>query len=267
MSNSCIQRKLRMLYNIPQPRIVPISPYESGYSKSALDMRRKAEILKYAGPQSTIKLNKLTKAERFSQIVRGFSPLQKSVRNNNSDQDNFCDSSMNQVLTTSSDVPGPPVYLYLDKSIPLYQYIPPATIFNESSETNTNIPFIFHPVSPTNDGIVSFIANNTDTVVYTSIGVLEILNIETSMTTFTLTIPYSTTTTTSITDSTCLLQVLLNKSPALTRNYVYSINHLNQTITVENITLYTTPGYFFEFQFFINRSVSINTSNTILTVE
>jgi hypothetical protein len=116
----CSQRKERLNFTTPPVRFELTSPYlrYPQYKQNDFDMRRKAEILKYSGPQSTIKLNKLTKAERFSQVVRGYSPVQKSIRNNNNNnnnnnnQNNFCDSSMNRVLTTSSDVPGPrPIYI------------------------------------------------------------------------------------------------------------------------------------------------------------
>jgi hypothetical protein len=42
----CDQRKKQMLFNIPQFRYTPVSPYNGSFTKFQLDMRRKAEILK-----------------------------------------------------------------------------------------------------------------------------------------------------------------------------------------------------------------------------
>lgn len=109
----CYQRKLRMLFNTPFTRLTPISPYQGNITKEDLDMRRKAEILKYNS-----QVGKPTKTQKYSQTVRGNNPSQKTIRTNNNNAD--CDSIYK--LSTSSDVPGPPIYLYLNKDIPLYNY-------------------------------------------------------------------------------------------------------------------------------------------------
>ena len=126
---ACQQRQNRMLYNVPMPRVETISPYtNSNLTKHDLDMRRKAEILKYSGPQNSNYVKNLTKSEKFAQLVRGNSPTQKMLTKTISQ---FCDSSMNHYLTSSSDVPGPIIPLYLDVNIPLYNFAKPNKTFGE----------------------------------------------------------------------------------------------------------------------------------------
>jgi hypothetical protein len=69
----CQQRKKVMLYNTPTNRYTPINPYEQtpSFSKFQLDMRRKAEILKYSASASSTKTNNLTKNQKWSQIISG----------------------------------------------------------------------------------------------------------------------------------------------------------------------------------------------------
>lgn len=61
-----------MVFNVPPPRYNPISPYDGTYSQYQLDMRRKAEILKYSNNASSSKTNNLSKAQRWAQIVNGY---------------------------------------------------------------------------------------------------------------------------------------------------------------------------------------------------
>jgi len=218
-------------------------------------MRRKAEILQYSGPQSSIKLNKLTRAERYAQIVRGYSAEQKQKRiQNNQFEIAYCESSMNIVSTTSSNVPGPPMYLYLDKTVPLYLYKPPNTRFNENNDENTNY-FQFHAMSPINT--VSFNTNSNDA--YKQIGVLEILNISNAITNFNITIPYTSLNTdaNSIDSSKCILQITYDKNPVILSHYQYNVDTINSIISVNNIELYTVKGYFYEI------NLKLNISNTI----
>jgi hypothetical protein len=78
LQSLCQQRSKQLLFNKPQPRYDPLSPYNGTYTKFQLDMRRKAEVLKYSNNASSTKTNNLTKAERWSQIARGNSNFQSS---------------------------------------------------------------------------------------------------------------------------------------------------------------------------------------------
>lgn len=79
LAEYCNQRKKQLLFNVPPPRFNPISPYDNGaFTKFQLDMRRKAEILKYSNNASATKTNNMSKSERWAQLVNGNS----SNRNN-----------------------------------------------------------------------------------------------------------------------------------------------------------------------------------------
>jgi len=87
------------------------SPYQK-YTQYEVDMRRKAEILKYRASNKSSMQNNLTKAQTFSQIVNG--------TYQNITTDNNCPNTIINTPTYYSDVPGPTQNLFLDPSIPLY---------------------------------------------------------------------------------------------------------------------------------------------------
>jgi hypothetical protein len=117
LAKSCLQRKLYLNYlnqSIPHVRRDITSPYPAN-TQFELDMRRKAEILKYNYQSS--KVGKTTRAQRWT------------ILNNNAtafNRNNRCIVPDNQIIytpSTSSDVPGPMIQLYEDPSIPLYKFI------------------------------------------------------------------------------------------------------------------------------------------------
>ena len=104
----CYQRKQQQLYNFPLPRYTPISPYPK-YTQFQLDMRRKAEILKYSSNLSSSKTNNLSKKEKWAKLA--------NAKNNSV---KYCPGNLSlATLSTSCDVPGPITILYNDNSIPL----------------------------------------------------------------------------------------------------------------------------------------------------
>jgi hypothetical protein len=62
-----------MLLNVPPARIQTVSPYNTGQpfqtTKFNLDMRRKAEVLKYTPTQSSSQTNSLTQKQKFTKAV------------------------------------------------------------------------------------------------------------------------------------------------------------------------------------------------------
>jgi hypothetical protein len=143
----CNLRKRQQLFAMPSFRANPISPYPE-YTQQQLDMRRKAEILQYAGNRMNTKTNSLTKSERYAQIISGkyqsrsfattyietLSYVRDPVLDISlaiitrtpvySNPDPTCPlDNMIPVPTSSSDVPGPIINLYNDTSIPLYNYL------------------------------------------------------------------------------------------------------------------------------------------------
>ena len=94
--------------------ILSASPYPT-YTQEQLNMRRKAEILQYQPKKQSTQQNSLTKAQKFAQIVNG--SASKPVNTTTT-----CNDGIIYTPSTSSGVPGPVQNLYLDPSIPLYNY-------------------------------------------------------------------------------------------------------------------------------------------------
>jgi len=117
------QQNLRnsKLFNIPPFRYTPVSPYNGTVTQFDLDMRRKAEILKYNKNAN----GKITKKQSWTQTVAG--SLQRRTYSQTAVQTivagGICeDVSRRPAPTTSSGVPGPVMNLYYDPSINLYNY-------------------------------------------------------------------------------------------------------------------------------------------------
>lgn len=110
-SNQRKQRNQFILYeSSTHSRATVVSPYNynsSGeliYSQFDLDMRRKAEILKYQNKNNGSINKKWT-----------------YLSNNNSNA-RACSKTNIPISSTASGVPGPPIMLYYDDTIPLYKY-------------------------------------------------------------------------------------------------------------------------------------------------
>lgn len=172
----CNLRKRQQLFAMPSFRATPISPYNGTITQTQLDMRRKAEILKYAGNRMNTKTNSLTKQQRYNQVISGKYQSRPYITTytdtvtyvydkqldmeipiithtpvySNPDPDCPLDD-MIPVPTSSSDVPGPIIQLYNDSSIPLYNY---------SSTMNNNV-YAFTDVIETNMFKVNYAAENT----------------------------------------------------------------------------------------------------------
>jgi hypothetical protein len=142
----CNLRKRQQLFAMPSFRATPISPYPE-YTQQELDMRRKAEILQYAGNRMNTKTNSLTQTGRYGQIISGkyqsrpftttytetasyaydpiidlsFVVITRTPVFSNPDPTCPLDNMIPRP-TSSSDVPGPIINLYNDESIPLYNY-------------------------------------------------------------------------------------------------------------------------------------------------
>lgn len=113
----CQQRRLMQMNNMPLTRVTPVNPYAGNFTKMQLDMRRKAEVLKYSANKSSSQTNNLTKKQQFALLIKGgiASPSQEAMQNGTA-------SCAALTPTTSCDVPGPVMYLYEDKTVPLYNY-------------------------------------------------------------------------------------------------------------------------------------------------
>jgi len=260
----CNLRKLRMQFNVPPTRLRILSPYSNGFTKHEIDMRRKAEILKHQGPQKSTQMNTLTKKQKFAQVIRGYNPEQKTVRSSNFTEGQlaFCNSKENKVLSTSSDVPGPAIPLFLDKSVPLYNY----TVGNRTyaiipDEKQTWRFFVNEENENSIQTIIPFVQKN--------IGTLEIIEPSSSLIKYKLVISYSSTTTTTTTTTTntvnnAQLQIYYGGSEIMyPTTFEYNID--DENIIIDNIVLYTNSGYFYELLLTINNYESITIKNFTLT--
>ena len=118
LEDICKQRRRQLLFTIPPPRNTIQSPYPQ-YTQQQLDMRRKAEILKYAGNKQNTKTNSLTRTERYAQAMRNRNRVDLTTTVNNV---SCPDDTIIYTSSSASGVPGPSIPLYLDNSVPLYNY-------------------------------------------------------------------------------------------------------------------------------------------------
>ena len=196
INNLLIAKRSRALYNVPSARFIPTSPYPT-YTQQQLDMRRKVEILKYNGVKQNTKTNGFTKTEKWANIVSGKSSrrnIPQSTINNTNNANLICASDdLIPTLTTACDVPGPPIYLTYDPTIPLYNYIINPTY---ATQNNTN-PATWNIFTTTELTIIQEASKKFSTTLINSslvqtseLGTLLINdNIPSNSTTFTFTIP------------------------------------------------------------------------------
>ena len=122
-------RRKNLLFNIPPTRFTPLSPYGTGLTQYQLDMRRKVEILQYNKNDT----GTITKKQAFVQVVKGASQRRtysKSYIANFDGNTTICPPT----ISTAANIPGPAFYLFLDPSVPLYNYVTTRTYATENSE-------------------------------------------------------------------------------------------------------------------------------------
>jgi len=147
------QRKQIATYNYRVNRFTIPSPYPT-FTQEQLNMRRKVEVLKYKSSNQNSKQNGFTKSALWSSLVKGNSNNNVSQSIINTPDLMPCNINYTAPsLTTNSDVPGPPTYLYYDPAVPLY---------NLASVSDRNYSIL-------NQGIDSpyhFYTNNLDELSY-----------------------------------------------------------------------------------------------------
>jgi len=110
-------RRNGLIFNIPPPRYTPQNPYAMGFTKAQLDMRRKAEVLKYNKTAN----GRISKAKSWTQVVSG---VYQRRTFSNASLNNVIDRDCENIVTytTGAGIPGPPTPLFLDPAVPLYNY-------------------------------------------------------------------------------------------------------------------------------------------------
>jgi len=241
------RRRLNNL-NVPPSRFSLVSPYPQ-YTEGQLNMRRKAEVLQYKGNQQNTKTNSITKSERWAQLVNGNYQsryISQHAVTSLATQDNstmVCPyDGLIATPTSSSDVPGPVVYLHLDPTIPLYNYSDTNTrSYSEFNKPNLH-PwdlYVQNNLAITTDQASGF--GTTTSIITTDISnttfTIAIRNIDQTSYIFSLVMPLAiyidgsgsissantSTKTMSISITNVTLTVLYNGLPILPRTpYVYS---------------------------------------------
>ena len=227
---ACYRRKIRMLFNEPPPRLEIVSPYSvegGGYTKAQLDMRRKAEILQYKTSIKSGSNNRLTRAERFAKVATGGRIANSRVQSTNGN------CAAKPTLSNRSDVPGPPVTLFLDSNVPLYNYQTNVRDYS-SLEKIDEEPWklLLDKSFPTYQSNVAY-----------TLGILEMREESRESTRmFEFAIPY---TLQNINDSlqSATFEVLFNGLPVIQLEpFVYDISNSGMLI-VRNVRLYSSPEY------------------------
>lgn len=275
-STACAQRTYNLSKNIPPTRFSLWSPYANGYTKEQVDMRRKAEILKYN--KNSTQCPQLSKKAKNALISRG----------NYKGNQLFC--SNDKIIytpTSSSDVPGPIINLYEDKSIPLYNYETNINPYAITQSTNTDEwtffinEDIYIPSGLSNITNIStilireHITHNKTTFTYSFPVVINIsgtsissnadnLIINTSINNLITKIFYSSYEVSneyiSINIDIADIQIVLN-SPNSTGDFNFDASIYIGYITVSNLILSTLPGFSYNLGISYNATETLDTTN------
>jgi hypothetical protein len=295
--NICQQRRRAQLFAIPPTRAeLEDTPYNNPsmgivYTQYDIDMRRKAEILKYSSNKVSTQTNSLTKNEKFSLLVRGFSQSIPLASANESTIQRACpNDAVILTPTSSSDVPGPVIMLFDNESVPLYKYINPTYTRNYSSLPENNT----YPWSiEYNENIQYTIANEYKT--FSSIYIRE--SVTQPLTTFQLNIPISIYVSGSIlnTGSNNSISIRIsdvnfvvfyndtdvttsysNTAPTIVKNLtdlsfnvnektgLFSASQYVGNLSINNITLGTTIGSVYDLKLSFNYTISSGNQYTVL---
>ena len=136
------QRRENALYNIPSNRGITRSPYPF-FTQQQLNMRRKVEILKYNSNTGNSKTNNKTKQQFWASLSRGQTAATLSQHSILSKTTKTChrDDTL-PTLTTSCDVPGPPIYLQYDPTVPVFMLSSSTTQVIASQGVNSTTQYI-----------------------------------------------------------------------------------------------------------------------------
>ena len=193
-----IKNRFKIL-NIPPQRYDNLqnSPYintnsfNQTFTQEELNMRRKAEILKYNASNSSTKTNAATKKEKWAQLVNGSSQkrsLSYSFIKNNllSGTTNYVQTCPSGTIlytpTSSSGIPGKITNLYEDPAIPLYMYATKTASYGLINQEENTSQFEYDKT------LVNQYVNQTNSVIVSSIFINKIL---TSTYTFNIQFPIS----------------------------------------------------------------------------
>jgi hypothetical protein len=274
LSTICDQRKLLQLFNKPLPRYTPISPYPA-YTQFQLNMRRKAEILRYSSNTSSSQTNNLTRKEKWAKLA--------NAKNN---KIVYCPNDLAlPTLSSSCDVPGPITVLYHDKTIPLYNFASnnvtyavdnTTEIINYTYKMNNNTVIPFN----TETSIATlYIQNNENTPIHTfsietpiafyvtgsRINKIPPYDLQILLSSISLITYYSGQETLVLHDPPSYKFTTMNtpinitlKPPSTPTPFSFSTFIYAGILKISNINLYTEPGFIYDIKLSFNSSISTN---------
>jgi hypothetical protein len=292
LDNVCQQRKKQFLFAVPPPRNTILgegkNPYLKGYTSEQLNMRRKVEILKYAGNKQSTKQNSFTKKELYKNAMMGSNRRSSRV----------LDCPNPGIIYTrsgASGVPGPSINLYLDETVPLYNY-ETGTEPKGITQPSITDKWLFNQVD------ANIFVNDDEEMFVTSLNITDIIDLP--LYTYKINIPFGFTVTGKKMKDTDTVYEYKNISILLdevnpfeflvkyNNDYVQNITPLidytydQPTLTsfsfdisnnadnfnailyagglnISNINLYTEPGYVYDF--YIKPRLSINVGDIDVT--
>lgn len=258
--NSIDQKRRAQLNNIPPIRYnnlanniyQKINPATGQpYTKFDLDMRRKAEVLKYSSNRMPTQTNSLTRAQRYAQAVSGIyqqRTFSQTFITENTENGIVRICPPGVIVKTPSSASGVPgnMLLYDDPAIPLYNFI---------NDTNTSYGIINQALDPytipwnyTKNSDVSQQTGETP-ILFT----LYMFNVVSPSYTFSFTTPFS------INFSGKWLSGITSSTNAYFTIKVNKIS-LGVLYSYSNMTLTPTPTYTLEYNTTLRVDISNNSS-------
>lgn len=304
------QKTRFQILNIPPVRYDNLAknPYQtpspSGllYTKFDLDMRRKAEILKYSSNRMGTQTNNLTRAQIYAQSATTGRYQQRTYSQqfiNENTQNGIlvvCPSgTIIKTPSSASGVPGPPIMLYDDETVPLYNFTNANAgaygIINQATNPYTT-PWDF-------TNILNILAPYiSGSVIYTTITSLYIISVDSPYYIFAVSVPLALSitgtyqtgiTTRNYADDNALRIQIYSVSMNIKYSYStvtlnYPVNYQYNTVpmdisvnltsasafsascyfgllNVSNIHLPTQQGFIYDIQFDINYQISYPSGN------
>jgi hypothetical protein len=284
------QKRQLSLYNVPPQRFNLTSPYPK-YTSFQLDMRRKIEILKYNNSKQNTKTNNFTKKQKFAYLANNISSrLSQSVIA----KSKITVCNVDKTIPTSStkcNIPGPPIILQYDPSVPLYNYINDR-VYSIANEIKDIYSFYTKNSVVFTDNYPYIVYPDTNTLIQTRSETIGVLIINSGMNelnySIPIKIPISIWFSGSIGCGYDAYGNLINNTPVISSDYInihiinatinlYYNNNISQSLNVNsqnlldcsfNLTNVNEQFYAIQFIGMIEQEIIINNSdNTIYNVE
>lgn len=244
--------------NLKNSPYINTNSFNRTFTQAELNMRRKAEVLKYNASNSSTKTNGLTKKEKWKLLVNGSS--QKRSLSYSFIQNNLVPATNNYIQTcpsgtiqytptSSSGVPGKIVNLYEDPTIPLYMYATKTDPYGLINQEENTSQFEYDKT------LVNQYINQTNSIILSSIYINKIL---TPLYTFSIQFPISIFISAQVKSGQTgfyndILKVDFSNNPFQTSIY-YGDSKVSNTTNINNPTYISTQSRSASFDISMNLS-------------